>query len=156
MEPITKAVETSTLTEEYLPLLETAETLPLLISGGSMAPFLVHGRDTVFLARVSRPLKRGDIVLYRRKNGACILHRICTLEGDTFSLVGDAQTGIERGIEQDQILAVAVRALRKGKAQAPGRFWWDFFAKVWIRVIPARPALLRLYSFLTKAFRRTK
>ena len=30
-------------------LLNEAESIPLLISGNSMLPFLVHGRDTVYL-----------------------------------------------------------------------------------------------------------
>ena len=155
MEHRTRTVDTAVLMEEYRTLLETVDTLPLLISGSSMTPFLVHGRDTVHLTRVSRPLKRGDIVLYQRKNGAYILHRICAVEGDTFSMVGDAQTVIERGIERDQIFAVVCSAVRKGRKQAPGCFWWEFFARVWVRVIPLRPALLRVYGLLTKLFRRS-
>lgn len=155
MEQKVRKVDTAALLEEYRTLLETVDTLPLLISGSSMTPFLVHGRDTVRLTRVSRPLKRGDIVLYQRKNGAYILHRICAVEGETFSLVGDAQTGIERGIEREQIFAVVCSAVRKGKLQRPGCFWWEFFARGWVRVIPLRPALLRIYSLLTKPFRRS-
>ena len=50
-------------------LLEEAESIPLIISGNSMLPFLIHGRDTVFLSKIQKPLKKGDIVLYRRLNG---------------------------------------------------------------------------------------
>ena len=155
MEYKTRTVDTAVLLEEYRTLLQTVDTLPLLISGSSMTPFLVHGRDTVYLTRVSRPLKRGDIVLYQRKNGAYILHRICAVEGDTCSTVGDAQTNIERGVERDQIFAVVCSAVRKGRRQAPGCFWWEFFARIWVRIIPLRPALMRIYSLVTGPFRRS-
>ena len=156
MQQKTWKVDTALLLEEYRTLLETVDQLPLLISGNSMSPFLVHGRDTVYLTKVNRPLRRGDIVLYRRKNGAYILHRICAVEGETFSIIGDAQTEIEHGIAKEQIFAVVCAADRKGKRQAPGCFWWDFFAKFWIRIIPARPILLRIYCGLKSIFWRKK
>lgn len=154
MEQKTRKVDTALLLEEYRTLLETVDRLPLLISGNSMSPFLVHGRDTVYLTRVNRPLQKGDIVLYRRKNGAYILHRICAVEDDTFSIIGDAQTEIERGITRDQIFAVVCAADRNGKRQAPGCFWWDFFAKFWVRIIPLRPFLVGVYSAMKRLFRR--
>ena len=131
----------------HLPdLLEEVEAVPLLISGSSMSPFLVHGRDTVFLSKVTRPLKRGDMILYRRDSGAYVLHRICKADDGCYSLVGDAQAWIERGIRQDQVLAVVTMVLRKGKLQKKGSFWWDFFEKVWLGLIPVRPWILRLYA----------
>ena len=119
METRKRKVDTALLLEEYRTLLETVDQLPLLISGNSMSPFLVHGRDTVFLTRVKRPLRRGDIVLYRRQNGAYILHRICAVEGNAFTAVGDAQTETEKGIAMQQVIAVACAAERKGIRQAP-------------------------------------
>lgn len=154
MEHRVRKVDAEVLLEEYRVLLETVDTLPLLISGNSMSPFLVHGRDTVYLTKVSRPLRRGDIVLYRRRNGAYILHRICAVKGNTFSIVGDAQTLIEHGVAREQIFAVVSSAVRKGRRQAPGCFWWDFFEKVWVRVIPARPILIQTYGVWNRLFRR--
>ena len=154
MEQRMQPVDPARLLEEYRTLLETADQLPLRVSGNSMAPFLVHDRDTVFLTRVNRPLRRGDIVLYRRKTGAYILHRICGAKGDLFSMVGDAQTRIEYGIGREQIFAVVCSALRKGRRQKPGCFWWDFFEKIWVRIIPVRPVLLRTYGGLKRIIRR--
>ncbi|MDD6024051.1 MAG: S24/S26 family peptidase [Oscillospiraceae bacterium] len=152
MEYRQKVVDTGLLLEEYRTLLDTVDRLPLLVTGNSMSPFLIHGRDTVYLTRPSRPLRRGDIVLYRRTNGAYILHRICGVEGDSFSIVGDAQTMVEQGIKRDQIFAVVCAVERKGKHLTPGSFWWDFFEKVWIRMIPLRPVAVKLYG----TFRRKR
>lgn len=154
MEHRSRQVDNALLLEEYRTLLATVPQLPLLVSGGSMTPFLVHGRDTVFLTKVSRPLQRGDIVLYQRNSGAYVLHRIYAVEDGTFAMVGDAQTLIEHGITAGQIFAVVCAVQRKGCQLAPGSFWWEFFAKVWIRIVPARPTLMRLYGGIRKVFRR--
>ena len=66
MEHNIRSVSPQDLIEDLLSLLEQTEPVPLVVSGNSMAPFLVHGRDTVFLANVKAPLKRGNMVLYRR------------------------------------------------------------------------------------------
>ena len=154
MEKRVKSVDTVQLLESYREMLPMVDILPLQVSGNSMAPFLVHGRDTVFLSRVDRPLKVGDIVLYQRKSGSYILHRICRLEGEGFCMVGDAQTVLEHGIQRDQIFAVVLWALRKGKRQAPGSFWWEFFEKIWVRMVPWRPLMRRLYGVVCKCFGR--
>ncbi len=154
MEQKRVTVDTMLLMEQYKELLRTVKTLPLLVTGNSMAPFLVDRRDTVYLSGIRRPLRRGDIVLYQRRSGAYILHRICRREGDTFTMVGDAQTQLERGICREQIFAVVTAAERKGRWQEPGCFWWNFFANVWIHMVPIRPVLLRAYRFARKIFGR--
>lgn len=138
------------LLEEYRRLLEdeTVEALPLIISGNSMSPFVIHGRDTVYLSRITRPLKIGDAVLYRRDSGSYVLHRICRVRGESFTMIGDAQTIREPGIRRDQIFAIVTRVERKGKTLTPGCFWWDFFEKVWIRIIPLRGILRGIYTLL--------
>ena len=115
-----RVVDTAALLEEYRTLVQQVDMVPLVVSGSSMTPFLVHGRDTVYLSKVGRPLRRGDIVLYRRKSGAYILHRICRVRDGAFDIVGDAQTVIERGIEEKQIFAVVRAAKRTGRRQLPG------------------------------------
>ena len=145
-----RELDPQVLMPALLALLEETETVPLVISGSSMTPFLVHGRDTVYLSKVTVPLKRGDMILYRRDSGAYILHRIFRAEGDTYTLVGDAQTMLEPGIRADQVLAVVTAVRRKGKLLKKDSFWWDFFEKVWIRMVPLRPAARAVYSCFVK------
>lgn len=134
------------LIPELLALLDQAESLPLTISGSSMTPFLVHGRDTVYLSKVTRPLKRGDMILYQRRNGQYILHRICRVHPDCYDLVGDAQTDIEPGVRPEQIRALVNTVRRKGKLLKKGDFWWDFFEGFWLKIIPLRSYIRRVYS----------
>ncbi len=132
--------------EPLIALLEDAEAVPLVISGGSMIPFLVHRRDTVYLSKADRPLKRGDMVLYQRDNGRYVLHRVLRADGDAFTMIGDAQTQPESGIRRDQIRAVVTAVRRKDKLLKKGNFWWDFFEKVWIRLVPIRPFIRNVYT----------
>ena len=151
MEKQIKAVAPEILLEEYRQLLasdEEIEALPLVVTGNSMSPFLVGGRDRVFLSRLNRPAKRGDILLYRRNSGAYVLHRVFRWEGETLTMVGDAQWDLEPGIRREQVLAVVTRVQRKGSILGPGDLWWDFFETLWIRLVPLRRTLLGLYSIL--------
>lgn len=153
MESNVKVLSPEELMPPLLELMEETDCVPLVISGGSMTPFLVHGRDTVYLSKVSRPLQKGDMILYRRDNGNYILHRIYRVEPDSFTLVGDAQTELEQGIRTDQVLALVSAVRRKGKLLQPGSFWWDFFQNIWIRMIPLRPGIRALYCGITRMFR---
>lgn len=148
MEPKLKVTAPEVLMEPLLSLLEETESVPLVISGSSMTPFLAHGRDTVYLSKVTRPLKRGDMILYRRDSGAYILHRILKAENGVYTLVGDAQNWLEPGIREDQVKALVTAVRRKEKLLKPGSFWWVFFEKIWIRMVPLRPRIVKLYRRL--------
>ena len=154
MEQRMKTMDTALLLESYRDLLQTVEMLPLVVTGNSMLPFLVHKRDAVYLTKIKKPLKVGDMVLYQRLNGEYILHRICRIKDKTYCMVGDAQTVIEPDIKEEQLIAVVCKAQRKGKVQKPGCFWWFFFENIWVRMIPCRPVLQRLYGVFHQCFRR--
>ena len=150
MESRTRVLPPELLVEDLLAALQEAQAVPLVISGSSMTPFLVHGRDTVFLSRLEQAPKRGDMIFYRRTNGSYILHRVYRVGENTCDMVGDAQTAIERGVPRDAMLAVVTAVRRKGKLLKKGSFWWDFFEKVWIRLVPVRPLLQRCYGLFRK------
>ena len=139
---------------EYMPVLqeltEQGKEVSLLLTGSSMVPFLVHGRDRIFFKKPDRALKKGDMVFYRRPDGRYVMHRICRVTPEGFDLVGDAQTVIEHGVRPEQIFGLITRVERKGKLLSGGSFWWEFFRVVWIRLIPLRKLLLHLYGSLKK------
>ena len=140
----TKVLPPEAAVERILAVMETGTAAPLVISGNSMSPFLVHGRDTVYLTPPPDRLKKGDMIFYRRDSGSYVLHRICAVEGDTFCLVGDGQVEKEPGIRRDQVIALVTAVRRKGKLLKKGSLLWAFFENVWIRMIPLRPAALRI------------
>ena len=158
-------------TKEYISILreltEEGRQVSLIVAGNSMAPFLIHGRDTVWFEKPKRPLKRGDIVFFQRDDGSFILHRLRRVHKNalpkgekggngyppdirnTYDIIGDAQLTTECGIRRDQIFAIVIRVERKGKIIGPGDFWWLFFERVWIRIIPIRPLLRALYGIVS-------
>lgn len=150
MEDNVKVLPPEAAVERLLAIMATGAAAPLVISGYSMSPFLVHGRDTVYLTPPPETLKKGDMILYRRDSGMYVLHRICAVEGNTFTLIGDGQQEKEQGIRKDQILALVTAVRRKGKLLKKGSFWWDFFETVWLNMIPLRPAALKLYGLMKK------
>lgn len=129
---------------------ESGVALPLLVSGSSMVPFLVHGRDTVYLSKITTSIKRGDIVLYRRNNGELVLHRVCRLTSEGLTMIGDAQQDPESGIGADQLLAVTTAVRRKGKLLTRSDWRWKCFGRIWLLVIPWRRKLLSVYASITK------
>lgn len=141
-------------TREYVgalrELTDKGEEAGMIVAGSSMAPFLVHQRDAICFKKPEGELQRGDMVFYQRSNGQFIMHRICRVGRDGFYLVGDAQTEIEGPIAQKQIFARITRVRRKGKWIGPEDFWWKFFEKVWIRMIPLRPFAVAVYSLCVR------
>jgi len=119
-----------------------------VVSGSSMTPFLAPGRDVVYLSTVSGPLRRGDMVLYRRDNGRYVLHRILQVSADSYTMIGDAQSVPESGIRREQIQAVVSAVRRKGKLLQKSSFWWVFFERIWICLVPIRPMIIGAYNII--------
>ena len=142
-------------TEEYIlvlkELVEEGREVSLKIAGNSMSPFLSHERDVIYFKKPDRNLKKGDMVFYQRKSGRYIMHRIWKVDGNQYYLVGDAQREIEGPIERNQIFALITKAKRKGKMTQKGDFWWEFFEHIWIRIVPYRRSLIKLYQLFKNA-----
>ena len=145
-----KQVDTGQYLSALCELIDQGHEVSIPVAGSSMTPFLGDKRDQVFVKAPERPVRRGDIVLYRRRNGDFVLHRVYRVRGsgenETFDVIGDAQDIIERGIGREQVTAVVTRARRKGKLIEPGSFYWWFFQNIWIRMIPVRRMMMRVYT----------
>ena len=131
-------------------LVQEGRSVNLLVSGNSMSPFLISQRDYVSFKAPDRPLRKGDIVFFQRDDGRFIMHRIIRVhrEADgrrSYKITGDNQTQLET-VREDQIFGLIFAVERKGKKIVPGDFWWEFFARVWTRIIPFRRAVKRLYG----------
>jgi hypothetical protein len=116
-----------------------------------MLPMLRQGRDTVTLNPVVRELKKYDIPLYRRDNGAFVLHRIVEV-GDTLTCIGDNQYDLERGIRRDQVIGVVAAFSRDGKPVAVTDFRYQIYCRLWHWLRPARYFLIRVKRFLLKGW----
>ena len=137
----------------YMPvvkeILSQGKETSVTITGNSMSPFLIHGRDEILISPPEGNWKKGDMAFFVRDNGQYVMHRICKVDknGDCF-FVGDAQQLIEGPIKENQIFGKITKVKRKGKWIGPEDFWWKFFAHIWVNIIPFRPALQKLYGML--------
>lgn len=131
-------------------LIEEGRQVRMTVSGGSMNPLICHQRDSVLLNPVQSELKRGDIVFYQRINGQFVLHRICRIDSEgKIYCIGDAQTEIEGPLDQKQVFAIVTGINRKGRWIYPGDFWWEFFAHIWLKIIPFRRIIIKIYSIFS-------
>ncbi len=106
--------------EKLLPFIEEAFNRELdfqiPITGTSMNPLLYQNRDFVKIVKPVLPLKLGDIPLYRRNDGAFVLHRVVGIKGNgEYIMCGDNQFILEHGITDKNIIGVVKTLIIDGK-----------------------------------------
>lgn len=73
--------------------------------GTSMMPLLRQRIDTVKLVAPTT-IKKHDVVLYMRNDKALVLHRVIRVSKDSYTMCGDNQCVLEKGIKRNQIIAI--------------------------------------------------
>lgn len=141
--------------QEVLPIIEetlaAGGTVRLPITGTSMLPLLREGRDTVTLTAVSSQLKKFDLPLYRRKNGAFVLHRVVKTNSDgSYTMCGDNQWVKETGIRREQLIGVVCAIERNDKAFSVESKKYKFYVRVWHFFLPVRKYFVKLRGKLKK------
>lgn len=106
--------------ETLLPFIEEAFNrgvdFQIPITGTSMNPLLYQKRDFVKIVKPVLPLKLGDIPLYRRNDGAFVLHRVVGIkENGEYIMCGDNQFLLEYGITDKNIIGIARTLIIDGK-----------------------------------------
>lgn len=141
-------------TEQYLisitRLIAEGRQVTIPVRGNSMSPFLADGRDSVLLGPPPERLRRGDIVLFRRRSGQFILHRIIDVKSNAsgkiqYYIRGDAQEITEGPVLSGQICAVVVKSMRKGRWLTSRDPYEIFFRHVWCRKYFPRTAVMRIF-----------
>lgn len=147
--------------QELLPFIEEAlnndKTFTIPITGTSMLPLLVQGRDTVTLKKCDAPLKKGDLPLYRRKDGAFVLHRVVQVNSDnSYTMCGDNQFLKEKGIEHSQIIGVVTEIKRKDKAFSVEDKKYRLYVKLGLLLLNIRYPYKRLRYLLHLVKRKVR
>lgn len=109
-----------------------------------MWPLLKEGESRVqVVARDGQPLRKGDVILYRRKNGALVLHRIVRLTKPGVYLVcGDHQWRLDEQVMDEQILAVVQGFFRKGRYFDEHTWWYRLYQILWNKNLMVRRCCL--------------
>ncbi|MCR4614580.1 MAG: S24/S26 family peptidase [Clostridiales bacterium] len=134
-----------TLDQAYGLILETLENdgrVSFVSTGNSMYPTIRDRKDTIYLAKPDRPLRKFDIIFYRRDDGKFVLHRIVGKNKDGYILCGDNQIVKEYGIRPDQVIALLKEFEKDGK-----RINCDSFSfRLKSRFMPEYKSLKYVYS----------
>lgn len=139
-------------TREYISTLrevvKEGHEVPVIVSGSSMSPFLIHHRDTIIIGPVKNPLSRGDMVFYERPSGQFVMHRVRRVRPEGIYLIGDAQTVTEGPLSADRVFAIVKAVRRKGRLLDSKSWLWRFFSTIWLSIIPFRPFIINIYRKL--------
>lgn len=133
----TRTVRMEDLVPLFLERLEDGQQVRFSPMGTSMLPMLREERDSVVLSPAPQRLRKYDLPLYQRDNGAYILHRV-TAVGETYTCIGDNQFVYEHGVRQDQIVAVVTGFRRKGRDHTVTEPGYRFYCRLWHYSRPLR------------------
>lgn len=125
-------------------LLMEGKTVQIFPRGYSMYPLFVPGRDQAVIAPVDiRRLKRGDVVLYRRREGILVLHRLCRRKKNPegYYFVGDNQVEVEGPLDRDQLRGVMVRFVRHGRSVSVKHPVYVAASTLWLWLRPVRRSI---------------
>jgi len=127
--------------EALSPLLEevvrTGGTVEITVTGNSMLPMLRNRKSRVRLSAADA-VQIGDVPLYRRENGAYILHRIVGTENGKYICCGDHQWKLEKGIGHDQIVAVMTHFSKGNRWVSCRNPLYRCYWKIWLWLRPVR------------------
>lgn len=138
------AISVDDLAELISSQLERNKHVWVTVSGNSMYPLFISGRDEVCLAK-SKKYKRNDIVFYNN-NGVWMLHRIIKIKGGVVACKGDNVNSLEPPIKPNDIVAKVIKFKRKNKVYSTKSFKYRAFVFMWFKMKFMRPFFLKVLS----------
>ena len=139
--------------EQLMPLitesLAAGKSVRFYPHGISMLPMLRQDIDSVVLSSVDGRLKKYDIPLYQRDNGKYVLHRIVAV-GESYTCIGDNQYVFEKGIRDDQIIAVVTAFTRGEKEISVTSLAYRIYCVLWHYSRPVRHFIHRARRWLAR------
>ena len=134
--------------EEALRLVQKGVTVTFPVTGQSMLPFIIGGKESVIL-HAPGLIAVGDVVVAWVDGNRYVVHRIINIDGDRVTLMGD---GNVRGTEHCLLKDIKARVTHvvdaKDKTHYLYNRWRMLGAKVWYWIRPIRRYLLAIYRRL--------
>lgn len=144
--------------EEYL---EQNGTLTYSNVGVSMLPLLRQGKDLFTVEKTNgRRLKKGDVVLYRRRSGRAengveyVLHRIIRVTENGYVILGDNCINKEYGIADSDILGRMTSVTRNGRTLSADSFPLRAYGALWVGITPVRVLFKRAVLFAKRSAKK--
>lgn len=134
--------------EEALRLVQKGVTVTFPVTGQSMLPFIIGGKESVILHRPVL-IDVGDVVLAWVDGNRYVVHRIINIDGDRVTLMGDGNVkGTEHCLLKDIKARVTHVVSADNKKRDLYSRWRVSAAKLWYWLRPIRRYLLAIYRRL--------
>lgn len=120
--------------EEWRKFAQDGAGIPITVTldGDSMRPLIRKGVDAVTIVPVYRQLKKGDIVLFARNDGAYVCHRIWKIKGETVAAIGDACFGFDTPVHVSQVWGIVTKKEKNGKEMNLDSALSRLYGRLWI------------------------
>ena len=133
--------------EEALRLVQEGVTVTFPVTGQSMLPFIIGGKESVILRRPG-VIGVGDVVLAWVDGNRYVVHRIIKLDYDRVTLMGDGNLTTEHCALGDIKARVTHVVSADNKKRDLYSRWRVRAAKLWYWLRPIRRYLLAIYKRL--------
>jgi hypothetical protein len=134
--------------EEALRLVQKGVTVTFPVTGQSMLPFIIGGKESVILHRPGL-IDVGDVVLAWVDGNRYVVHRIIKLDYDRVTLMGDGNVAVtEHCLLKDVKARVTHVVSADNKKRDLYSRWRVRAAKLWYWLRPIRRYLLAIYRRL--------
>ena len=124
------------------------------VAGNSMRPLLTHGRDSVTLVKPAF-LKKYDMVLFTRKDGSPVLHRIISENNCVYLIRGD-NCYYDEFVKREDIIALVKCFVKSGKEKTTRSFSYKMYCFLRCNTVSflfRKHIWIRIKSLLRKIFK---
>ena len=122
--------------------------------GTSMEPMIHQGKDQVVLKPLPEKLKKYQMILYKRDNGAFVLHRIVKVNKDSYTMRGDNQFLNEPGIRREQMIGMVFEIVKPDVRINVESFRYRLKSAIWVESAGFRRIFLAAKRRIAKIIKR--
>lgn len=125
--------------------------------GVSMRPLIRQGRDIVIIEKYTEPPQKYDVVLFQRRNGQYVLHRILKVFDGRYWIIGDNCMAGEM-VNHDQIIGKMTSIKRNKRMIKENDRVYRFFTHFWYWIFPFRKCMrwVKLFIYRCGSFVKRK
>ena len=157
MKPYIQKISENVSLEVLMPLikerLDAGQCVRIHPYGTSMLPMLRQGKDSVVLSSIDGEPERYDVVLYQRKNGQYVLHRLIDV-CNGYVFLGDNQFEREYGIGRAQMIARVTSFYRGDRQVSANALPYKLYCVFWCSSRGLRRLVRRGSAFCKRQIRR--
>lgn len=116
----------------------------ITLAGDSMRPLIRRDKDKVTILPLSRPVKKGDIVLFAYPNGRYVVHRVWKCSEDRVITLGDHCTKPDAPLETQSIWGIVTKVERADRLLPVDTPLARGVGRVWMALLPLRKGYYKI------------